>query len=92
MAEVEVSAEALPAYNSGPYTAPTTGLNFQPETTKTAVNARIYTKRRSRQRGYGERSRACAPASHAAALSNFCFTTIPLGVDGGQLLFSNSEV
>lgn len=22
----------LPAYNSGPYTAPTTGLNFQPET------------------------------------------------------------
>lgn len=22
--------EILPAYNSGPYTAPTTGLNFQP--------------------------------------------------------------
>lgn len=51
MAEVEVSTSALPAYNSGPYTAPTTGLNFQPETTKIAVNAKIYTKRRNGQRG-----------------------------------------
>lgn len=38
-----IHISVLPAYNSGPYTAPTTGLSFHPETTKTGMSTKVNT-------------------------------------------------